>query len=87
MLVHVGQHEGYVGGEQVVHFVSQRSFAQELGAADQVADRHVEVGVAGRPVGDTGERVGYQHILMGGKVEIAVIQSIIHHYFRGVSLK
>lgn len=30
LFVHVGQHEGYVGSEQIVHFVAQRGLAEEF---------------------------------------------------------
>ena len=41
----------------------ERSFAEELAATDQVANGHVEVGVATAPVGDLGEWVGGQDLL------------------------
>ena len=63
LLVHVGQHEGDVGGQEVVHLVPQRRLAEELRPPDQVSDGHVEVGVAGRPVRNPGERVGDQNLL------------------------
>lgn len=50
LFVHVGQHEGDVGGEQVIHLVAEGGLAQQLGAAHQVADCHVEVRVARGPV-------------------------------------
>jgi hypothetical protein len=63
LLAHVGQHEGDVGGEQVVHLVPQRGLAQQLGPSDEVADGHVEVGVARGPVRYPGEGVGHQDLL------------------------
>ena len=63
LLVHVGKHEGYVGGEEVVHLVAERGLAQQLGAPHQVTDGHVEVGVPTRPVGDPCEGVSHQNIL------------------------
>jgi hypothetical protein len=63
LLVHVCEHERDVAGEQVVHLVAERRLAEELGAPDEVADRHVEVGVARRPVGDARERVRNQNLL------------------------
>ena len=63
LLVHVGEHEADVGGEQVVHLVAQGGLAEQLGAPHQVPDGHVEVGVAAGPVGDPGEGVGHQHVL------------------------
>ena len=63
LLVHVGQHERDVRGEQVVHLVAQRRLAKQLRATHQVADGHVEVGVAGRPVGNPGKRVCHENLL------------------------
>ena len=63
MFVHVGQHERDVGGEKVVHLVAEGGLAQQLGPSHQVADGHVEVGVAAGPVGDAGERVGDEDLL------------------------
>ena len=63
LLVHVGQHETDVGGQEVVHLIAQRGLTQQLGASDQIADGHMEVSVATGPVGDPGEGVGHQHIL------------------------
>ena len=37
LLVHVGEHEADVGGQQVVHLVAQRGLAQQLGPTHQVA--------------------------------------------------
>ena len=65
LLVHVGEHEGDVGGEQVVHLVAQGRLAEQLGSPHEVPDGHVEVGVARRPVADAGERVGHQDLLQG----------------------
>ena len=61
--IHVGEHEADVGGEQVVHLVAEGGLAEQLGAPDQVPDRHVEVRVARGPVGDAGERVRHQDLL------------------------
>ena len=61
--VHAGQHERDVGGEEVVHLVAEWSLTQQFGAADQVADGHVEVRVARWPVGDASERVRDQDFL------------------------
>ena len=58
-----GQHERDVGGQEVVHLVAERGFAQQLGAPHQVADGHVEVGVARRPVGNSSKWVCHQDIL------------------------
>ncbi len=63
MLVHGIQHQGDVGGEQVVHLVAERGFAQQFRSSYQVADSHVEVSVARRPVGDARERVSHQNVL------------------------
>ena len=63
LLVHVGEHEGDVGGEEVVHLVAERGLARQLGAPHQVSDGHVEVGVPTRPVGDPSEGVSHQNIL------------------------
>ena len=63
MLVHVCQHERDVTGEEIIHFVAEAGLAQQLGAAHQVADGHVEVGVPTGPVGDACEGVGDQNIL------------------------
>ena len=63
LLVHVGEHEADVGGEKVVHLVAEAGLAEKLGAADEVADGHVEVSVAAGPVGDPCEGVGHQHLL------------------------
>ncbi len=63
LLVHIGQHERDVGGEEVVHLVAQRGLAEQLRAAHKVADRHVEVGVAGGPVGNPGKRVCHEYLL------------------------
>lgn len=63
MLIHVGQHEGNVGGEQVIHLIAEGGFAEQLGAPHQVAYGHVEIGIARRPVGDAGEGVRYKDIL------------------------
>ena len=45
LFVHVCEHEGDVGGEEVIHFVPQGGLAQKLGPPHQVPDGHVEVGV------------------------------------------
>ena len=63
LLVHVGQHERNVGREQIVHLVAEGGFAEQLRAAHQIADRHVEVGVTGGPVRDARERMRYQDVL------------------------
>ena len=63
LLVHGGQHEGDVGGEEVVHLVAEACLAEESASPHQVADGHVEVVGATAPVGDLGERVGSQHLL------------------------
>ncbi len=63
LLVHVGEHERDVAGEEVVHLVAERRLAQQLGAAHQIADRHVEVRVARGPVRDACERLRHQHVL------------------------
>ena len=63
LLVHVGEHERDIAGEEVVHLVAERGLAEQLGAPHQIADRHVEVRVAGGPVGNARERVRHQNIL------------------------
>ena len=63
LLVHVGEHERDVGGQEVVHLVAERGLAQQLRAPHQVADGHVEVGVARRPVGNSSKWVCHQDIL------------------------
>lgn len=63
LLVQIGQHQRYVRGQQVVHFVPERRLAEQLRAAHQVADGHVEVGVSGRPVRYSGKGVGHQKLL------------------------
>ena len=63
MPVHIGQHEGDVAGQKVVHFVSQGGLTQKLGSSDQVTDGHMEVGVARGPVGDAREGMGHQNVL------------------------
>ena len=63
LFVHICQHKTDVGGQQVIHLVPQRGLAEQLGAPDQVADGHVEVGVATGPVGDPGEGMSYQDVL------------------------
>ena len=44
-------------------FPYQGRFAEELGSPDQIADGHVEVGVAAAPVRDLGEGVRGQRLL------------------------
>jgi hypothetical protein len=68
LLVHVGQHERDVRGEQVIHLVAQRRLAEQLRAAHQVADGHVEVGVPGGPVGNPGKRVRHENLLKSKSV-------------------
>ena len=63
MFVHICQHETDVGCEQVIHLVPEGRLAEELGAPDQVADGHVEVGVATGPVGYPGEGMSDQDVL------------------------
>ena len=63
MFVHICQHQTDVGGQQVIHLVPQRGLAEQLGAPDQVADGHVEVGVATGPVRNPGEWMSDQNLL------------------------
>lgn len=63
LLAHVGEHQGDVRREQVVHLVAEQGVAEQLGAAHQIADGHVEVRVARRPVGDARERVRDENVL------------------------
>ena len=63
LFVHVGEHERDVAREQVVHLVAEGGLAQQLGAPHEIADRHVEVGVAGGPVRNAREWVRHQDIL------------------------
>jgi len=65
LFVECGEHETDVWCQQVVHLVAQRGLAEQLAAAHEVADGHVEVGVATAPVGDLGEGVGHQDVLHG----------------------
>lgn len=43
LTVHGGEHEGDVGGEEVVHLVAQGGLTEETAASHQVTDSHVEV--------------------------------------------
>ena len=61
--VDVCEHEADVAGEEVVHLVAEAGLAQQLGAPDEVADGHVEVGVAAGPVGDPRKRMRHKHLL------------------------
>ena len=63
MLVHVCEHERDVAGEEVVHLVPETGLTQQLRAAHQVANGHVEVCVPARPVGDLVEGVRHQDLL------------------------
>ncbi len=62
-MVHGGQHEGDIRGEEVVHLVTQRGLAEEAAASHQVPNGHVEVVGSRTPVGDLGEGVHSQDIL------------------------
>ena len=57
LTVHGGEHEGDVGGEEIVHLVPEGSLTEEATPSDQVADGHVEVVGATAPVRDLGEWV------------------------------
>ena len=70
MLIHVGEHERDVTCEQVVHLVTEGGLAQQLGASHQIADCHMEVRVAGRPVRNAREWVRHQNILKVNIVEV-----------------
>ena len=63
LLVDRLHHGECVAGQHVVHFVTQRRLAEQLGATHQVADGHVEVRVPARPVGDLVEGVRHQDLL------------------------
>lgn len=63
LLIHIRKHQRNIGGQEVVHLVTQRGFAQELRAAHEVSYRHVKVGVAGRPIGDSREGMCDQYVL------------------------
>ena len=63
LFVHVVQHERNVRRQQIIHFVAQRRLAQQFRTSNQVADCHVEVGVARRPVGYARERMSHQQFL------------------------
>ncbi len=58
-----GEHEGDVGGEEVVHLVAQTGLTQEATTPHQTANGHVEVVGAATPVGDFGERVNVEDFL------------------------
>ena len=55
LTVHGGEHEGDVGGEEIVHLVPEGSLTEEATPSDQVADGHVEVVGTAAPVRDLGE--------------------------------
>lgn len=57
LLVHVRKHQRDVRSQEVVHLVTQRGLAQEFRAPHKVSYRHVKIGIAGRPVGDSCERM------------------------------
>ena len=57
LAVHGGEHEGDVGGEEVVHLVPEGGLAEQATPTDEVADGHVEIVGATAPVGDLGEGV------------------------------
>ena len=63
LLVDGFHHRERVAGQHVVHLVPQRRLTQQLRAAYQVADGHVEVRVPARPVGDLVEGVRHQDLL------------------------
>lgn len=63
LFIHVSKHKGDVGCQKIVHFVAKGGLTEELGAADEVSDRHMEVSIARRPVRYSGERVGDQNVL------------------------
>lgn len=63
LLIHIREHQRNVGGQEVIHLVTQRGFAKELWTAHEVSYRHVEVSVAGRPIGDSCEGMCDQYIL------------------------
>lgn len=68
LLVHVCQHQRDVRCQQVIHFISQAGFTQELRAPNEIADGHVEVGVAGRPIRYAGKGMGYENFLNKNKL-------------------
>ena len=84
MFVHICQHQTDVRGQQVIHLVSQRRLAQELGAPDQVPDGHVEVSVAAGPVGDPGEGMSDQDVLEKHEGESGTTTSFVMKVIRGV---
>ena len=47
--------------------IYQGGLTQQLAAADQVTDGDMEVGVSTAPVGDLGEGVGDQNVLLNNK--------------------
>ena len=84
MFVHICQHQTDVGGQQVIHLISQGCLAKQLGASDQVTDGHVEVSVATGPVGDPGEGMSDQDVLEKQQGESGRISSIVMKVIRGV---
>ena len=67
LLVHVGQHQRNVGGQEVVHFVAQRRLTQQFGASNQVTNGHVEIGVTRWPIWNSGKWMGHQDFLKRSK--------------------
>lgn len=63
LLIHIREHQRNVGGQEVIHLVTQRGFAKELRTAHEVSYRHVEVSVARRPIGDSCEGMCDQYVL------------------------
>lgn len=65
--VHVCQYHGDVGGEQVVHLVSEARLAEQPAASNQTTDGDVEVVWSAAPVGDLREWVGCENFLKENK--------------------
>lgn len=66
LFCHRRQHLADVRGQEVVHFVAQGGFTQQLAASHQVSNGDVKVRVAAAPVGDLGERVSDEDVLRLG---------------------
>lgn len=63
---HRRQHLADVRGQEVIHFVAQGGFTQQLAASHQVSDGDVEIRVPAAPIGDLGEGVSDQDVLRLG---------------------
>ena len=57
------KHEGYVGGEEVIHLVGQGRLQGQLGEGGRVPDGEAEAGGGAGPVHDVGQGEGGQHVL------------------------